>query len=69
MLEYKINILKELKEAGYSTTRLTKEKIISPASIQQMREGRVVGNIVLDKLCELLDCQPGNIIKYVPDKK
>lgn len=69
MLEYKIDVLQELKDAGYNTTTLKKEKQISQGSLQQIREGRVVGNIVLDKLCELLDCQPGNIIRYVPDEK
>lgn len=69
MLQYKIDVLQELKEAGYNTNRLAKENIISPSSIQKIREGTVVGNIILDKLCELLDMQPGNIIRYVPDEK
>jgi len=69
MLQYKIDVLAELKEAGYNTNRLAKENLISPSSIQKMREGVVVGIVILDRLCELLDCQPGNIIKYVPDEK
>lgn len=69
MLKYKIDVLAELKEAGYNTNRLAKENLISPSSIQKMREGVVVGIVIIDRLCELLDCQPGNIIKYVPDEK
>lgn len=68
MLQYKIDVLAELKEAGYNTNRLAKENLISPSSIQKMREGIVVGITIIDRLCKLLDCQPGNIIKYVPDE-
>lgn len=68
MLQYKIDVLAELKEAGYNTNRLAKENLISPSSIQKMREGIVVGITIIDRLCRLLDCQPGNIIKYVPDE-
>lgn len=69
MLQYKIDVLAELKEAGYNTNRLAKENLISPSSIQKMREGIVVGITIIDRLCRLLDCQPGNIIKYVPDEE
>jgi len=69
MLVYKIDVLESLKEAGYSTARLRREKLIAEASLQYLRDGKVVGPIVLDTLCRLLDMQPGNIIKYVEDEK
>jgi putative transcriptional regulator len=69
MLVYKIDVLAELKEAGYNANRLRKEKLMGQASIQQLRGGKVIGINNLDTLCRLLDCQPGNIIKYVPDEK
>jgi len=68
MLVYKFDVLEMLKEEGYNTTRLRREKIISESSIQYLREGKPVGPIVLDTLCRLLDMQPGNILKYVEDK-
>jgi putative transcriptional regulator len=67
MLKYKIKVLEELKEAGYTTTRLRKEKLISENQIQEFRTGKVVGIKTLNTLCRLLDAQPGNIIKYVED--
>ena len=54
-----------LKEAGYNTARLRKEKLLGENAIQSLRKGEVVGIIALEKICKLLDMQPGNIIKYV----
>ncbi len=65
MLVYKINVLETLKEAGFNTTRLRKEKLLNESAIQYLREGKPVGAKALDNICMLLDMQPGNIIKYV----
>lgn len=67
MLVYKIDVLSELKEAGYNTTRLRKEKLLGENSIQYIREGKPISAKALDKLCMMLDCQPGNILKYIDD--
>lgn len=69
MLVYKINVLESLKESGYNSTRILKENIIGQASVQKLRKGEMVGIKTLEKLCELLDMQPGNIIKYVEENK
>ena len=65
MLTYKIDVLETLKESGYNTTRLRKEKLLGENAIQSLRRGEMVGIIALEKICALLDMQPGNIIKYV----
>ena len=65
MLTYKIDVLDTLKESGYTTTKLRKEKLLGENAIQSLRHGEMVGIIALDKICTLLDMQPGNIIKYV----
>lgn len=67
MLSYKFDVLKNLKDAGYNTTRLRKEKLLGENAIQSLRRGEMVGIIALEKICRLLDMQPGNIIKYVND--
>lgn len=67
MLVYKINVLASLKEAGYTTTRLRKEKLLGEAAIQSLRQSEMVGIIALEKICKLLDMQPGDIIKYIKD--
>lgn len=68
MLTYKINVLESLKEAGYNTGRLRKEKLLGENAIQSLRKNEMVGIIALEKICKLLDMQPGNIIKYVEDE-
>lgn len=68
MLVYKIDVIETLKEAGYNSTRILKENIISQSSMQKFRKGEMVSTKTLNQLCELLDMQPGNIIKYVEEK-
>ena len=69
MLVYKIDVLETLKEAGYNTTRLRKEKLLNESAIQYIREGKPVGAKALNTICKLLDMQPGNIIKYIEEDK
>lgn len=64
MLVYKIDVLESLKESGYNTTRLRKEKLLNESAIQYLREGKPVGPKALNNICMLLDMQPGNIIEY-----
>ena len=68
MLTYKIDVLETLKEAGYNTTRLRKEKLLNESAIQYIREGKPVGAKALDNICMLLDMQPGIILKYVENE-
>lgn len=68
MLVYKINVLESLKESGYNSTRILKEGLISQSAVQKIRKNEMVGIKTIEKLCKLLDMQPGNIIKYVEKK-
>lgn len=67
-IRYKIDILAALKEAGYNTTRLRKEKLLSEGMIQSLREDKYISLQNLSKICELLDCQPGDLIEYVKEE-
>lgn len=64
MLIYKVNVLESLKKAGYNSTRLRKENLLNESAIQYLREGKPVGAKALDKICKLLDMQPGDILEY-----
>lgn len=68
MLIYKINVLEQLKQSGYNTNRIRKEKLLNESALQYLREGRPIGAKALNNLCRLLDCQPGDILEYVPDE-
>lgn len=67
MLAYKIDVLEALKEHGYNTTRLRREKLLGENAIQSLRRGDMVGIIALEKICKLLNMQPGEIIEYIKD--
>lgn len=64
MLTYKADILQMLKDAGYNTSRIRKEKLLSEGALQQIRNGEMIAVKTLEKICELLDAQPGDLIKY-----
>ncbi len=63
-LRYKIDVLEALKNAGYSSYRLRKENIFGQRVIQQLRHGEIVSLGTIDTLCELLNCQIGDIIEH-----
>lgn len=65
-IQYKENILQKLKDAGYNTSRLRKEKIMGEATIQKLRQRELVSWSNIDTICTLLNCQPGDIIEFIP---
>lgn len=68
-IEYKIDILSELKAAGYSTYCLRKEKLLGEATMQKIRRSELVSWENIATICRLLQCQPGDIIEYVEDNE
>jgi len=66
-MKYKIDIIAALKEAGYNTSRIRKEKIMGEAMLQKIRSGQRVSWAILETICDLLDCQPGDLIEYVKE--
>ena len=65
MLQYKMNVLQELKNAGYSTYRIRAEKILSEGTMQRLRTGSTAITVEsLGILCNILRCQPGDILEW-----
>ena len=60
---YKIDVLSALSAAGFSSYRLRKDKILGEAVIQKLRNFEGVGWSTLETLCNLLSCQPADIIE------
>ena len=65
MLRYKVDILAALKEAGWTTYKIRKEKLIGERVMQRIRECELPSWGALDVICGLLHCQPGDIVEYV----
>lgn len=66
-IRYKVDVLGALKAAGYSSTRLRKEKLMGQATMTQLRRGELVSWLNIGTICRLLQCQPGDIVEYVDE--
>ncbi len=67
MIRWKLGILARLKAAGYNSTRIRKEKIIGERTLSDIRNQNKIGNGTIDILCSILNCQPGDLLEYVPE--
>lgn len=66
-IQYKVDILAELKKCGYSSTKIREEKLIGQSYLQQLRHGELVSWKTIETICALLDCQPGDLLEYVKE--
>ena len=66
---YKMDILDALKNKGYNTNRLRKEKLLSESVIQGLRENRYITLPNISTICTLLECQPGDLLEFIPDSE
>lgn len=42
---------------------------VSSATLAKLSKNQYVSLEVIDKICNVLHCQPGDILEYVPDKE
>ena len=68
-IKYRVDILSALKEKGITTYKLRKDKLLGEATIQQLRDGKLVSWAVIDTLCTLLDCQVGDLVEQDKEKE
>lgn len=69
MLCYKVNIQEKLREAGYSSYRLRQTKLLSESTVQKLRSGNTTITLEsLNVICNILECQPGDLLEWVPDE-
>lgn len=68
MIKYKIDVLRALKNTGFTTYRLRKDKILGEATMQKLRNFELVSWENINTICKLLSCQPGDILEYVKDE-
>lgn len=64
MLYIRKDILGLLKEKGYNTTRLRKEHILSERTLTCIRKGASIHLSTLDRLCNLTDRDPEDLLVY-----
>ena len=68
MLRYKFDVLARLKNAGYTYARLLKEEKIGNLMLQKMHNGEMMSWQTLDKICAILNLQPGDIVEHVDNQ-
>lgn len=65
MINYKIDIIQELKNAGINTTVAKTSGIFGQATMKKFKEGDTSISLDnLNRLCCILKKQPGDIINY-----
>lgn len=67
-LKYRVNILRLLKENGYSTSRIRTEQLISESALQNLRENKPISWKNIETICRLLKCQPADILIFEDDQ-
>lgn len=60
-------LIRILSEQGINSYTIKKEKIIGQASYKKIKEGGDIDTRTISKLCQYLNCQPGDILEYVPE--
>lgn len=68
MIRYKIDIISALKKAGYKPQFIRDNNIFGQSTMTKFNKSDT--NITLkniDVLCQILNCQPSDLIEYIPD--
>ena len=59
-----------LKEKGYTTYRIRKEKLMGQGTLTALKNG--TGGLehkTIERLCQVLGCQPGDLMESVPEEE
>ena len=62
-------LLKIFDERKITSYTMKKDNVIGQASYQKIKYGGDIDTRTIGRLCEYLNCQPGDILEYVKDEK
>ena len=70
-MSIRINLDVVLAKKKISVTELSEKVGITMANISILKNGKAkaIRFTTLDKICEVLECQPGDILEYTKDDK
>lgn len=63
------NLWNVMKEKDISQYALIKKYSISPAQITRLKRNESVSTHTIEIFCKILDCEVGDIMKYIPDEE
>ena len=56
-----------MKEKGITQYALIKQFKVSPGQITRLKRNESVSTHTIEMFCKILNCQVGDIMKYIPD--
>ena len=68
-MSIRINLDVVLAKKKMSVTELSEKVGITMANILKNGKAKAIRFTTLDKICEVLECQPGDILEYTKDDK
>jgi DNA-binding Xre family transcriptional regulator len=63
------NLWTTLKNKNISIYKLLHEYGLSRGTMHSLKHNKSITTNTLDNLCDMLDCEPSDIISYTPNKK
>lgn len=60
-------LLKMFADRGITSYLIKKDSVIGQATFRRIKEGGDIDTRTIANLCAYLECQPGDILEYVPD--
>ena len=63
------NLWAVMKEKGISQYALIKHYRVSPAQITRLKRNESVSTHTIEMFCKILNCEVGDIMKYIPDEQ
>ena len=64
MIYYKTDVLKKLKDSGYSSYRIRNEKLLSTQTMTNIKQGKSITLDTLNKICLMCDVKPNDVIGF-----
>jgi Predicted transcriptional regulator len=60
-------LIKMMKDQNLTSYKIRQNKIVGQSTLQNIRDGKAINTDSIAALCEVLNCQPGDIMEYIPD--
>ena len=67
MISYE-NLWRVMKEKGVTQYTLIKKYNVSPGQITRLKRNESVSIHTIEMFCKILECDVGDIVKYIPDE-
>lgn len=68
LISYK-PFLKLLIDKEIKPKKLMDDGVLSRSTMFKINKGQSISLDVIDKICDYLNCQPGDLLEFIPDKE